>query len=218
MKNLIVITLLTLSACQSLVVVPDPTPSSTPNCKLVATSPTGGVVECNIPSPSPTAAPSSGTVHFVPDPYYTTPEQRKLIADAEAKANEMKNSDCVHDFLATRKMIQTNGKTDLQVADEVRAASGNIPVQFYYNYFGSAVAYREPPSLTIHLNGRVYSTWSSVCEVVSVLLHESIGHSLLNYDHDYKWSASREYSVPYSINHAVDTGTYSLSPSAGCCK
>lgn len=201
MKNIIVITLLTLSACQSLVVAPEPMP--TPSAKV---------------SPSPTAVPSSGTVHFISDPYYTTPEQRKLIANAEAEANEMKNSDCVHDFLAVRKLIQINGKTPLQFADEVRAAGGNIPVQFYYRRFGSAVAYREPPSLTIHLNSRFYGPWSSVCEVVSVLLHESVGHSLLNYDHDFNWSPSREYSGPYSLNHAVDTGTYSLSESAGCCK
>lgn len=176
-----------------------------------------------IATASPTITPNGGIVttgliHFIPDANHTTSEQRKLIASVEAKANEVKNSDCVHSFLSARKMIQTDGKTYLQVANEVRAASGNIPVKFYYTRFGSAVAYREPPSLTIHLNSRFYGSWSTVCEVVSVLLHESVGHSLLNFDHDYKWSASREYSVPYSINHAVDTGSYSMSDSGGCCK
>ena len=172
------------------------------------------------PVVTPTPATSAvGTVRFKPVAYYTTPEQRKLIASVEAKANEVKNSECVYNFLAARKMIQTDGKSSEQVAKEVRAVSGEIPVEFYYPRWPTkAVAYREPPSLTIHLNGKVYGTWSSPCELVSVLLHESIGHSLLNYDHAYNWSPSREYSVPYSINHAVDTGSYSGSPSGGCCR
>lgn len=172
-----------------------------------------------VATPSPSASPVAGRVRFKPVEYYTTSEQRKLIASVEDKANEVKNSDCVYDFLSKRKMIQTDGKTNEQVAKEVRAISGEIPVEFYYPRWPTkAVAYREPPSLTIHLNGKVYGTWSSVCDLVSVLLHESIGHSLLNYDHDFNWSPSREYSVPYSINHAVDTGSYSGSPSGACCK
>ena len=206
MKPILIFALLVISACrESPITVPAPSP--TPSATVTPSA-----------SPSPSASPAFGMVHFAPVNYYTTPEQRKLIANAEAKVNEMKNSDCVYNFIKNRKLIQTDGKTPTQVADEIRAASGTIPVEFYYNRWGSAVAYREPPSLTIHLNSRFYGSWSSVCEVVSVLLHESVGHSLLNYDHDFNWSPSREYSVPYSINHAVDTGTYSMSESAGCCK
>lgn len=172
---------------------------------------------------SPTATPSSvpsamGGVTFAPDEYYTTKPERELIAKAAKKMNEVVHSDCYFNFMSHRKFIQVDGKTSLQVATEFKNASGTIPVQFYYSRWTSAIAYRQPPGNTIYLNRKFIGAGSDICDVAGTLAHESIGHSLLNYGHDYNWSASREYSAPYSSDHAFANEPYSGSESGGCCK
>ena len=160
------------------------------------------------PSPSPTAsiviAPlpiSSGSpkVVFSPVDYYTTPAERVKILSAGIKANEVVQSQCFHDFIANRKLIQTNGRTPQEVADHLQSLSGVVPVRMYYSAFTSAMAYRQPPELAINLNRKFFNTSQSDCYWAATLGHESIGHSLGGYGHDFNYSPSRSYSVPYSI-------------------
>lgn len=200
MKKFLIL-LIALSACKNSKVENVPVPSIEP-----------------IVTPSPEIPLKSGGVTLVPDEYYTTKDERILIAKAEKKMNEVVQSNCFYNFMAKRKMIQTNGKTPEQVASEFVSAKGTIPVQFYYSRFTSTRAYRQPPSNTIHINRKFIGPDSDLCEVAGTFAHESIGHSLLNYEHDMQWSASREFSVPYSSDHAFASEPYSMSDSGGCCK
>lgn len=164
------------------------------------------------PSTLPSATPVSdvnagGEIKFNPVEYYTTPQERTIIKSAEKKLNEIKSSKCFHDFIAQRKMIQTQNKTSLQVADHIASLSGSVDVVMYYSRFSSAVAFRQPPELKINLNRKFFYQSTPLCEYVSTMLHESL-HALAEYEHDYQWNAQRDYSVNYSANFAVDA----------CCK
>jgi hypothetical protein len=163
---------------------PVPSPSATP-----------------VPSPSPTGSPSpvppgSQRVTFAPVPYYSTEAQRKKTASAGAKMNEVVQSQCFKDFITAQAMNQTKGQTSAQVANNLRTLSGTIPVEFYYARFSSAVAYRQY-GLTIHINTKFLGSFSSDCELAATFAHESLGHSLGNYDHPYNWTRAREDTVPY---------------------
>lgn len=159
------------------------------------------------PSPDPTpptVGPGVGDVVFTPLEYYSTPQERVLILAASKKLNEVRASKCFYDFLATRKMIQTESRTPQEVAEHVTRLMGRIDVRMYYRRFTSAVAYREPPELKINLNTKFFNAYTPTCEWASTIGHEGLGHALGEYGHDYEWSPEREYSVPYSINHAIE--------------
>lgn len=181
------------------------------------------------PQPSPTSEVSPepiviaspvpvGTAYvtFAPVEYYSTPAERTKIKSAELVLNRTIQSACFRDFMAGRKLIQTNGRTPAQVAAHIQGLTGVVPVKFYYRCMRSwkcptgtsAVAYRQPPSMEINLNSAVYGPATSDCEVASVEAHESVGHSLGGYEHTFDWTPERDFSVPYSINKAFDA----------CCK
>ncbi len=151
------------------------------------------------PLPSPT--PEVSYVSFTPVVKYTTLAEREKIKKAEVLLNKLKNGDCVFNFLANRKMIQTGGRTPLQVAEHIRDMKGNVPVEMYFRADGLAIAYRQPPYPTIHLNQRAFTLNASVCTWANTMVHET-SHSLGNYGHDFNWNAQRDYSVPYSLNAA----------------
>jgi hypothetical protein len=138
-------------------------------------------------------------VTFSPIPYYSTQAQRVKIKAAEKVLNETIHSKCFADFMTSRKLIQTQGKTPTQVVAHLQGLSGDVPVKMYYSRFSSAVAYRQPPSMVINLNTRNFYPTLSNCEWAATMAHESLGHSLGSYEHDYKWNKARSFSVPYSI-------------------
>lgn len=187
-KFLLVLVLISLtSSCKKQVssdAIIVPLPSMTPIVTPLPDSPLGGVT-------------------FEPVEYYTTKDQRAKIIKSGAKMNQVIQSQCFRDFMVNRKLIDTNGRTPEQVADHLQSLSGVIPVEMYDpGRFSSAVAYRSPPSLTIHLSYRYFNTSMSDCEWAATIAHESLGHSLGNYDHSYKWNLARSFSIPYSLGGA----------------
>jgi len=110
-----------------------------------------------------------------------------------------------------RKLVQTNGKTNDQVIEHIKAWSSAtpIPIKFYSpGLFQSkgVIGYTYPNDPTIYLN-RSYRNkyvWSDAAEA-SNLFHE-ISHKW-GYDHDFKATAQRPNSVPYSLNRAVESCT-----------
>lgn len=181
-------------------VIPEPTPTSTASA---------------VPTPSPTAPAVSG-LRFIPVAYYSTPQEREIITQAGALVNQTIQSKCFADFMGNRKLIQTEGRSVKEVVAHLQGLTSDVPVEMYYRCmrswkcpFGTtAVAYREPPSPTIHLNRAVYWNGLPLCEWASVMAHEGAGHSAGEYGHDFNWSPSRDFSVPYSINAAF----------TACCK
>jgi len=204
-------TLCALSACEPAYAMsharqaspfPSPSPSSIASPAGLVPSPTPSASPA--PSPTPSFSPH---VRFIPDEYYTTPAERAKIGSAGLKAAQVIQSPCFADFMSKRALIQTNNRTAAQVAAHLQALSGSVSVMMYYRCMhglgcSSAVAYRQPPSTEIHLNRAYFTTALSDCTWASTLGHESYGHALGGYDHAFKWSPSRSYSVPYSIGGA----------------
>lgn len=158
-------------------------------------------------APAPSVTPSQigvGDILFVPDMRFNSKLEAEKILSAGKKLNEVRKSQCFFDALKNRKMIETNGKTSEEVAVHLQSVSGSIPVQWYYSRFTSAVAYRNVGSPIIHFNRKYFSYKSSDCSIASTLGHEAIAHVLGEYGHSFKWTKERDYSVPYSINYAID--------------
>lgn len=187
----IICILLLLTSCSQITLKPEqpPEPTETP------TQPT--------PSVTPSETPNKfGFVSFRAE--VATDAEAKIIAEAAGKLATVIRSDCFRDFLVSRKMIQTEKRTPEEVYNHLVGLSGDIKVKMYYKRFTSASAYTEIGSDTINLNRKFYFTKLPVCEWSSVLAHEGYGHAIGKYTHDFYYSDSRNYSVPYSLNSAVE--------------
>lgn len=176
-------------------------------------------IEAPEPAPSPVVTPTAkpspmpvptGRGHLTIEPvaYYSTVAERKKIKEAEVKVNEVIQSKCFADFMGKRKMIQTEGRTSAQVVAHIQSLRDTVPVNMYYRRMGGiggtrAVAFREPPEKDINLNRAYFSLGLSTCEWASTIAHESL-HAIGEYGHDFNWSPSRDYSVPYSANSAFE--------------
>lgn len=168
---------------------------------------------------SPPAAPD-GRVEFLPvdgepgDAPLSAAE-RLALHQAGELANAVKNSSCFGAFLASRQMIETNGRTSHEVAAGLQALHGTVPVAFYYRCDKAspacpdptrAVAYRQPPEGTIFINRAHFNAdrrHIDIYELAGTLAHEGFGHLLGGYDHSFTWTPDRDFSVPYSINGAA---------------
>jgi hypothetical protein len=153
------------------------------------------------PAPAPSSMPVVGVV-FDPVDYYTTVNERLQILAAGAVANAVIYSPCFAVFMSKRALIQTNNQSVAEVVSRLQNLSGIVPVEMYYTRFTSAEAYRQPPSITVHLNRKYFTADTPVEIMAATLGHEAFGHALGGYDHDFKWSPSRSFSVPYSIGGA----------------
>jgi len=156
------------------------------------------------------------SVTFTPVLKYSTEKERELIAKAAVKVNETIKSQCFKDFILAAKLLQTKGQTNAQVLAHILGMSDNVPVKIYYKKYTSAVAYRQPPEKIINLNRNYFNINKSPCRWAATMAHESLGHSLGNYDHSYKWNIDREYSVPYKLGGASEK--YGGNAFSKCCK
>lgn len=159
-------------------------------------------------------AAASPAVDFVAVPEFATEREIEAVRSASTIANAVKASDCLHDFMARRALVETNGRTSREVADHLRGITGTVPVAFYYRCNirsrvcpvpTSAVAYRQPPDPTIYINRAHFDVSLpslDIYELAGTLDHESVGHSLGGYSHSFEWTPSRDFSVPYSISGA----------------
>lgn len=182
-----------------------------PTIVSVSISPSPAPVASPQPSPSPSLI-TSNKLTFAPVDYYTTPAERVKIKAAETVVNQVIQSKCFYTFMSTRNLIQTNSRTPVQVAARLQSLSGVVPVQMYtrcmsFNLFKcpsptTAVAYRNVGDPTIHLNRAWFQTTDSDEEWAATMAHEGVGHALGGYDHDFNWSPSRSFSIPYSLGGA----------------
>ena len=119
---------------------------------------------------------------------------------AEAKANEIIHSQCFADFMLNRKLIQTNGLSNLEVVNKIRTTPIDIDLISYYSW-KSVVGYTYPNAKKIWVNSKFYNG-SSACAKASNLAHE-FSHKQ-SFGHDFKPNKQRPFSVPYSINEAFE--------------
>jgi hypothetical protein len=151
-------------------------------------------------SPGTVTTPLHKGVHFSPLRYHTT-EEKEVVAVAEKLSNDLLQSKCFENFMVTRGLIDTNGKTAIQVVEDLKTKNLTVPVEMYSAWWSNVVGYRQPPAPDVYTN-RKFHAGATACSRGSNLLHEW-SHSA-DYDHSYKATALRPRSVPYSINAAFD--------------
>lgn len=209
-RILLVLSLCLLSTCEPAyaaskkqpVAVPSPVASFEPDsdfqCECIPTG-LGVDLPCGCPT---TASPNQGP-SFEPDNYYTTVKERAKIKAASLKAAEVIHSKCFADFVMSRPLIQTGGRTREEVISHLASLFGSTTVQMYSTLLPSkAVAYRRPPSNVIHLHRSAFYPSLPTCQWAATLGHEGYGHAFGGYDHDFKWNKNRSFSVPYTIGGA----------------
>jgi len=133
-----------------------------------------------------------------------SPKYQAEFEQAVIKANEIIGTKCFEDFMLQRKLIQTNGKTNAQVVAHIRSTPTTIELSSYRKW-GSVVGWTTPTSKIINVNSKFY-IGSSRCAKTSNLVHE-VSHKQ-GFGHDFKPNRERPFSVPYSLNQAVEA----------CCK
>jgi hypothetical protein len=160
--------------------------------------------------------PPAGTVRFVlvqgePEDAPPTPAEAAALARAAAMVNIVRGSECFRAFLADRRLIETGGRSPAEVAEDLRAVSGTIPVAFYRRCGRlaadcptptQAVAYRQPSQVKIFVNRAFFDVTAEgfdAYQLAGTLAHEGLGHLLGGYTHTFNWTPGRDFSVPYSI-------------------
>lgn len=152
--------------------------------------------------PAPPAPAREDRVRFEPVHEYATAAESMRIRAAGHLMNQVVQGECFRNFMANRALRQTGGRSAAEVADYLRSLTGTIPVRMYKRTLTSAIAYRQPPGLTIHLNRKAFHEATPLCRWAGTMGHESLGHSIGNFEHDTNWNLERSFSVPYSIDGA----------------
>ncbi len=130
--------------------------------------------------------------------------QSDRVAASILKVNEVIASQCFKDKLSSLPLIQTNGRTPLQVVEHLTSSNVVVGIEMYYT-FKRVSGYTLPKVNKIWLNTKYLMVWGA-CDTGSLLAHEA-SHKT-GYDHDYSSTPRRPNSVPYSINKAF----------TACCK
>lgn len=150
------------------------------------------------PSPSPSMSPAVPHIGF--HCVTCTSAEKKKVADAEKLVNELVQGECFEKFLLARPMIWTEGKTRKGVLDSIKTANLTVPVHFYRGRC-KVVGYRNTWAPDVYFN-RCHHDYYDAVDTASNALHEWT-HPL-GYGHPWKATRDRGYTVPYSMNAAVE--------------
>lgn len=175
------------------------------------------VYGCRGTPPSDATAPeTSPTPITIPTPYPSSSfslkctncsvKEQTSINHAYEIIQVVNKSKCFRDFMVARKLTGTLGLTNQQVVDKIVNwvnPKDPIPLVFYRpTLFQSkrVIGYTYPNSPEIYLNRSYRSsyTWTDYSEA-SNIDHE-VSHKV-GFDH---LSASDAFSVPYSVNRALE--------------
>lgn len=129
-----------------------------------------------------------------------TDEEWEFIKQAIVKTNETVETTCFQSLMLKRELIQTLGRTNEQVVKSLVGADVKIDVEMYYT-LKRVLGYTYEGVNMEWINRRYMLSWNK-CDLASLLSHET-SHKI-GYDHDYYYSDARNYSVPYSINVAIE--------------
>ena len=129
----------------------------------------------------------------------TDPEW-KFIQEAQIKVNDTVETSCFQSFMLERKLIQTMNRNNEQVVQSLVDARITIDVTMYYS-LKRVLGYTYEGVNKEWINRRYMMSWNK-CDLASLLGHET-SHKV-GYDHSFYANASRPFSVPYSMNEAID--------------
>jgi hypothetical protein len=155
-----------------------------------------------IPNTSPCFSETIDKGFFIFTPQNYTKKETENLLKAQQKLNAVLASKCFSDFFLERELIQTHGKNNQGVIDFIRSHQGqSYIVKMYHKRFSKVVGYIAPPSKVINTN-RKFHAGASSCAVASNIGHEVM--HLIGFEHDFKATKRRVYSVPYSFNAMID--------------
>lgn len=139
---------------------------------------------------------------LVPDSTFTKKEAAEE-ALVQAKVQGVLFSECFSDILLHKRtqLLRTGGRSREEVLRHLRQSQATVGVTLYYKN-NNVVGYRNEGSSTVHANRKFFDR-ASLCGKASNTLHE-ISH-ILGYTHDFNRTPERPFSVPYSINYAVES-------------
>lgn len=126
--------------------------------------------------------------------------QWKFIQEAEVKTNETVASTCFSSFMLQRKLIDTTGMTNSQVVERLLNVTTVVDAEMYYTW-KRVLGYTLEGKDKIWINSKFMMKWNR-CDLGSLLGHET-SHKK-GFTHAFRYSSSRDYSVPYSINVAFE--------------
>lgn len=143
--------------------------------------------------------------------------EKIIMTWMQKRANQVIKLQCFSDHFTDEKyrsqLIQTNGLTRKQVAEKIKSAVHEIPIKMYDGRKG-VYGYTYPNDPTIYLNRYYRTQWDydngywSIDAEVSNAVHEAT-HKM-GFEHDYRRTSRRPYSVPYTANFAVDECIHEL--------
>lgn len=165
--------------------------------------PTQADTASNPASGTPISDVEFGAIIYLPIEFYSTPQERTMIKRAGEKVNNTLHSSCFRDYMASQRLIETKSLSNKEVINQISILSGLVDVSMYFNRWSKAMAYRQPPELKINLNRKYFSASVNACQWASTMAHETM-HALLNFEHSFKWTPERQYSVPYQVGSAVE--------------
>lgn len=118
-------------------------------------------------------------------------------------------------YNGVKSFVQNNGMSNQQIYDDLMAGAEVYPTQssvdhkmdfdlalykpkFYQS--NNVLGYTDQSTSIIHINRNFYNQ-ASVNEIAMNLVHEWV-HKM-GFDHDFKSTARRPYSVPYAVGYIV---------------
>lgn len=181
---------------------PGPTPTVTP-------------IPTAAPSPLVTPTPIPGTkIITLKCDSSCTPAEVLELPQIEALMNSTFMSDCFYKYFVGRKRIDlAQGFTGAQIVGILRTPS-NLTLNYYNNSNTRVDGYEDSADFsTIHFNRTALkANGFNLCDKASLGGHE-LSHTK-KFFHNGNLASPNYYTVPYTVNHAFDTG----SDFGGCCK
>jgi hypothetical protein len=130
--------------------------------------------------------------------------QWKFIQEAQVKTNETVASSCFASFMIQRKFIDIDQMSNSQVVEALVGKNTLTDVEMYRTakrVLGYTLANQPVGKYKIWINSRYMMKWNR-CDLGSLLGHETAHKK--GFKHSFKYTKSRIFSVPYSMNEAID--------------
>lgn len=124
-------------------------------------------------------------------------------------SSEFKDQILNHTSQGEERFENNKGMSNLEIyeaflegrEEQDGSADGKMDLEIVYYYsLSSTVGYTYPHTRKIYVNRRFYNYYSA-CEIAGNLYHEWT-HKL-GFEHDSKYTKSRDYSVPYATGRII---------------
>jgi hypothetical protein len=130
-----------------------------------------------------------------------TPSELRRNKLAIDKIMETVEGFCFEEFMLNRGLIQTEGRSPMEVIEHIRSSDVKIRLRMYRNIFTTTAGYTYANTDLISLNRKYYDRMDE-CDAAANLGHE-VTHKI-GYGHDPKPNTRRPFSVPYSTGSAIE--------------